>query len=310
MKHRQQVSAVLAIVLVVCFVASVLVRRSVDRLRAEATLEEVLYIPSPRALKAMSLGYEGLLADIYWTRAVQYFGGKHHQNSMQYQLLAPLLDITTTLDPHLLAAYEFGSVFLTQKPPAGAGDPDKAVELVERGINDNPDQWRLYYDLGFIYYIEKHDPQAAADAFERGMKVPNAHPFLKVLAAAMAQQGGEKQKAKLLWEMTYETTEDKNIKDNALKHLAALKVDDDIDHLDEITADYRAKHAGENPATWRDLIADGYLRGVPGDPLGKAYKLMPGGRIEVQDPDSLPFIKRGLPPGRQAMQFGMPYTKK
>ena len=30
---------------------------------------------SPKAVKRLSLGYDGLLADIYWTRAVQYFGG-------------------------------------------------------------------------------------------------------------------------------------------------------------------------------------------------------------------------------------------
>jgi len=306
---RKQVTAALAVVLIACFTASIIVRRRVDQIRSQATLREVLYIPSPRALRAMSLGYNGLLADIYWTRAVQYFGGKHHQGSMQYELLAPLLDITTTLDPHLLAAYEFGSVFLTQKPPEGAGDPDRAIQLVERGIRDNPDQWRLYYDLGFINYIDKHDPKAAAEAFERGAKVPNAHPFLKVLAAAMAQQGGERQKAKLLWEMTYQTTEDKDIKDNALKHLAALKVDDDIDHLDDIIADYRSKHGGENPATWHDLIAAGYLRGIPGDPTGRPYKLMPGGRIEVENPKSLPFIQRGLPPGMETPHPVMPYTK-
>ena len=70
-------------------------------------LEEVLYISSPKALKKMSLGYDGLLADIYWTRAVQYFGGKHHEGAHHFNLLAPLLEITTTLDPHLLVAYEY-----------------------------------------------------------------------------------------------------------------------------------------------------------------------------------------------------------
>ena len=77
-----------------------------------ATLEEVLYISSPKALKKMSLGYDGLLADIYWTRAVQYFGSKHHDGSHNFDLLAPLLEITTTLDPHLLVAYEYGANFL------------------------------------------------------------------------------------------------------------------------------------------------------------------------------------------------------
>jgi hypothetical protein len=61
-----------------------------------ATLEEVLYLSSPKVLKRASLGYDGLLADIYWTRAVQYFGFRHHNfASDSYNLLAPLLEITT-----------------------------------------------------------------------------------------------------------------------------------------------------------------------------------------------------------------------
>ena len=64
-------------------------------------------------MKRLSLGYDGLLADIYWTRAVQYFGTRHQQQRAQLQsLLAPLLEITTTLDPQLLVAYQFGANFL------------------------------------------------------------------------------------------------------------------------------------------------------------------------------------------------------
>src|SRR5512141_3195914 len=191
MKHRAAITVTLATVLVVSMSGAVLLLRRIDRLRSGATLEEVLYIPSPKILKRMTLGYNGLVADIYWTRAVQYFGTKHRAHATQYQLLAPLLDITTTLDPHLIVAYQFGSTFLAQKPPEGAGQPDKAVDLIERGIRDNPDTWQLYYELGFLQYMELHDEAAAARTFERGSKIPRAHPFLKVLAASMAQHAGQ-----------------------------------------------------------------------------------------------------------------------
>ena len=86
----------------------------------------MLYITSPKAVKRLSLGYDGLLADIYWTRAVQYFGGRHVAGASHFRLLAPLLEITTTLDPHLLVAYQFGANFLSPKPPNGAGMPDES----------------------------------------------------------------------------------------------------------------------------------------------------------------------------------------
>lgn len=299
MTYRRTVTAALATILVLSTALSVLLLRRIDRLRSRATLQEVLYIPSPAVLKRMSLGYTGLLADVYWTRAVQYFGGHHHAKSQEYKLLQPLLDITTTLDPHLIAAYQFGSVFLAQKPPEGAGLPEKAVELVQRGIRENPDEWRLYYELGFLEYMELKDPRAAAQAFDDGSKVPHAHPFLKILAAAMAQHAGEEQMARMLWTATYETSTDPMIRANAVKHLTALRVDDEVQRLEALVQQYRARNS-HTPASFLEMISAGYLRRLPVDPAGHPYKLMPDGRVEVESTEELPFIRRGLPPGKEA----------
>ena len=46
-----------------------------------------------------------------------------------------------------------------------------------------------------------------------------------------------------------------------------------------------------------DLERAGFIHGTPADPKGRPYKLMPDGRIEVQDPESIYFITKGLPPG-------------
>ncbi len=124
-------------------------------------------------------------------RAVQYFGARHYAGAAHYDLLAPLLEIATALDPHLVVAYELGSNFLSPNPPNGAGMPQRAIALAEFGIRNNPDEWRLYYDLGFIYYTDLKDYAKAADAFARGSRVPKAHPFLKLLAAQMAEHAGE-----------------------------------------------------------------------------------------------------------------------
>jgi len=226
-KPQRTVTAVAATVLILCLAGAVVTLRQIDSLRQGATLEEVLYIPSPRVLQRMSLGYSGLLADIYWTRAVQYFGRHHKALARRYDLLYPLLDIATTLDPHLVIAYKFGSIFLAQPPPQGAGLPDKAVELVERGIRDNPQDWELYFHLGFIHYMERHDYAAAVDAFRRGARVPGAHPHLGVLAAAMSERAGDVSTARLLWSFIYQTTKDTMIKENAWQHLVALQMQDD-----------------------------------------------------------------------------------
>ncbi|MGZ4787412.1 MAG: tetratricopeptide repeat protein [Terriglobales bacterium] len=299
-RHSQAgVSLVLCAAMLALFAGSVWMLREVDRQRPETHLEEALYIPSAKALKRMSLGYNGLLADIYWTRAVQYFGWRHKHRETDYHLLYPLLEITTELDPHLIVAYRFGATFLAQEPPDGAGEPDKAAELIERGIKANPNDWHLYYDLGFLEAMERHDYAAAAEAFERGSKLPNAHPFLRVLAANMAQHGGDLATARMMWETTYASTDDPALKMNAEMHLKALEVDETVPRLEALVKEFRQK-TGVQPTGFQQLVQAGLLSRIPIDPLGHPYKLLADGRVEVQDPEALSFIRQGLPPKKHS----------
>ena len=41
---------------------------------------------------------------------------------------------------------------------------------MEFGIRNNPDDWNLYYQLGFIYYTEMKDYANAPKAFARGAR--------------------------------------------------------------------------------------------------------------------------------------------
>jgi hypothetical protein len=295
MIRSRHVTVTAALLLISCMAGAILLLRRVDSVRTGATLEEVLYVSSPKLLKRASLGYNGLLADIYWTRAVQYYGGRLHNGVARYDLLWPLLNITTQLDPHLIPAYLFGGTFLSAKPPGGAGTPDKAIQLVEYGIRNNPDDWHLYYDLGFIYYDLKNY-RGASDAFLRGSKVPNAHPFLKILAAKMAENGGDLEAARMLWTATYQTSHDKNIRANAAAHLRAVQVDEEVPQLEGLVEIYRQR-TGHLPGSFAEMAAAGFLRGVPVDPLGNPYLLTTDGHVLLSDPDSFPFAQKGLPLG-------------
>jgi tetratricopeptide (TPR) repeat protein len=296
MKPSLRITLMSSVLLLVCLGASSLTLHHLDQLSSRASLEEVLYIPSPKVIKRLSLGYDGLLADVYWTRAVQYFGTKHHIASRDYHLLAPLLEITTALDPHLTVAYEFGANFLAPPPPNGADLAERAVQLVEYGIRNNPDDWQLYYNLGFIYYTELKDYAKAADAFARGSSVPGAHPFLRIMAAQMAQHSGDLQMAQMMWTTAYQSAKDPNVRANAITHLRALQVDEDVTVLEKLNSIYRDK-TGHWPSSFADLQAAGLLRAFPVDPFGHTYKLAADGRVEVRDPDEFPFITKGTPPG-------------
>ena len=290
MRQNRKITAIATLLLIVFFAGSVFALRNVEASRGrEATLEDVLYLPSSKTIKRLSLGYSGVLADIYWTRAVQYFGAKHIKHSQRYDLLYPLLDIATDLDPHIIVAYEYGSVFLSQQPPDGAGEPDKAVKLIEKGIRENPEHWRLYFTLGFIQYQNRHDYRAAQEAFEKGSEIPGALPWMKVMAARMAERGKDIGTATALWQAVYQMASDKAIKHTAQLHLDSIQADIAINELDRRVQIYLQK-TGKFPSDWADMERASLLRGIPLDPGGEPYQLKSGGRVEVLDANKYPYL--------------------
>lgn len=284
--------------LIVCMASSVLLTSKIEEIRHGDVLREVLWIPSADAVKRMSLGYTGLVADLYWTRVVQYFGGKHHAESKEYELLKPLLDITTTLDSKLLIAYEFGGIFLAQNPPEGAGDPNAAVELMKKGIRLNPSAWRLWYNLGFIYWQELHDPQKASEAFLEGSKVPGAQEWMRVMAAALAQHAGEHQTAKYLWTNILNSTQDQSVRNNAKSRLLALEIDEVAVQLQE-RVDAYTRQMGHPPRDFQQMVAEGWLRGIPRDPKGKPFEIL-NGHVQLANYKDFPFVTKALPAGYEA----------
>jgi tetratricopeptide (TPR) repeat protein len=220
------------------------------------------------------------MAAIYWTRAVQYYGRHRLAHAKDFALLGTLLDTATDLDPHLLVAYRFGSLFLAGRPPEGAGDPQRAIYLLQRGIVANPDYWRLWEDLGFIYYWDMKDYARAARAFQTGAERPGALPWMRVLAASVAAQGGEIQTSRILLAEIARSAENDAIRHSAQIHLAALDTQEALKKLDGLIALYQQRE-GRTPRSFQDLVAAGYLRQVPLDPSGERFAIGPDGRAEL-----------------------------
>src|ERR1700686_2364008 len=187
-----------AIVLIIALMAAA-VWVQAARERAYPPLEEeaaTLYVTSPAALRRLSLAYTALAADLYWIRAIQYYGGTKRRLASQwpqlapppmlaadpsagYPLLYPLLDLTTSLDPRFNVAYRFGAIFLAEPYPRGPGRPDLAVTLLEKGIRENPDRWEYMQDIGFVDYWYTHEYRAAAEWFDQASRVAGAPWWLR-----------------------------------------------------------------------------------------------------------------------------------
>ena len=246
-----------------------------DRAFAHTDAEkQVLYISNAEVMRRAALSYDALLADVYWVRALQHYGGERQKPRFQrrYDVLYPLLDLATTLDPRFSIAYRFGAIFLAEPRPGGAGRPDQAIALLKKGVTFDPNHWDYYHDIGFIYYWHLGDYEQAAEWFSRGGELPGAPFWLKTYAGVMLTRGGDRQASRALWTQIGSSGESDWLRRMAELRLAQLDALDQIDVLKPMVDAY-AKRAGRPAASWEQLEAAGVVRGVPIDPSGTPYAL-------------------------------------
>lgn len=247
-------------------------RRIQQTFGAMETRQPELLIRSGPLLSKLSLGYGPLLADVYWTRAIQYFGTHLANEDSNLSLLAPLLNITVTLDPQLKIAYRFGGIFLSEDAPVGAERPDQAIALIKRGIEANRDDWELWYDLGCVHYWHTKDYKAAAQAFLHAGSLPGSPEWMKAFAAAVEEKGNSLDTSRLMWLEAYKEAKDPRLQRNALYHLNELQIQKDLKDLRDALEQYQER-LGHPASTIQDLVNGHSLRLALKDPAGYAYRI-------------------------------------
>jgi len=302
MKTSKSLPWLLTILLVAGFAGVWQLQRKIDVQRAAfAQEQDDLLVRSPKLAKIASMEFAPLMADLYWTQAVQYFGNKRLRQESGLDLLWPLLDIATTLDPNLIPAYEFGSTFLAQNVPAGAGQPERAIELIQRGIRENSEFWRFYADLGYIYYFDVHDYTKSSEAFLEGSKRPGTPDWMKVMAARIAAIGNSMETSKFLWAEIAKSSTDENVRKNARTHLQLIRVDEDCQALDRLNDEFD-RRTGQRAKQLRQFVDAGLLRSVPVDPMNYPYIIGRSGRAELNPQSPLVNEQKIVSPKKPLLQ--------
>jgi tetratricopeptide (TPR) repeat protein len=294
-----------ALLLVACLAAVYPTQRWIDesgeRERAE---EEALYVTNGTSLRRMSLGYEAMLADVYWMRLIQYFGRKVlddptvlSPNSDRLALLYPLTQIITDLDPRHTAAYRFGGFFVHDYV-----DQVKGFAILNKAVENNPREWQLYQDLGFLYWTDGRC-QEAAGVYARASEIPGAPAWMPSLAATVLADCGNVETARAMYEHMLEVSDDPRILYDVRRKLLELQALDEVAALREAVAAFRER-TGRNPASLAEVrpaveqrrggSAPAFdQRGLPVDPNGVPYLYDPATGDVAPDPASLR-LPRGL----------------
>lgn len=267
------------------------------RPRLSSSVEEERLYVTGRMVKRMSMGFNGLVADWYWLRALQYVGRKSLKHEsfrldnlsvLDLKLLYPLLETATTLDPKFTAAYEYGAVVL---PAVSDRDADEdAIALLKKGIEEEKKGtfgkapgWRLYQHLGYIYW-QRGDYRAASAVYAEGARRPGAPIWMQTMSARMATEGESRTTAREIYQRMYEQSDDEQVQQMVGMRLLQLDSLDERDVVRKALNDYAVRN-GRCASSWRD-VAPALARvaglklnaaGAPLDPLNVPYVLIKDG---------------------------------
>jgi hypothetical protein len=286
-------NAILISAIVIGFVIVTALSRAIDARRSDNQAqfaEESLYVSAPTA-KRLTLAFNGLVADWYWMRSLQYVGGKivayqdSHDGRMDFgtlgslnlKLLPQLLTISTTLDPQFMAPYEYGAMILPEI------DSNQALSLLNYGIEQNPSTWRLYHNLGYIYW-QRREYEKASDLYGVGAKSPGAPPWMAAMSARLKADGGSRDAAREMYRHLSEGSGDQSVKEMVVKQLMRLDSLDERDAIRRVLTDFK-ENSGRCASSWREVA--GPLRaarlridarsGEPLDPSDTPYQLIKNG---------------------------------
>lgn len=124
---------------------------------------------------------------------------KHtHLHGERVGEILPWLRISADLDPHRVETYTVAAYWLR----TSVGKVDQAEEFLREGMRANPGSYEIPYELGRLFYENRHDPVRAANlwrlalrrwqADEGKKKEPNYVPYDKItvhLAKTEEDQG-------------------------------------------------------------------------------------------------------------------------
>jgi len=265
--------------------SSVLRARDV-RVPLTQSADRGLYIRSGTVAKTLSMSLRTIAADMYWLRTIQHFGGDRlsHRRDRPFELLQPLLDLTTTLDPNFNAAYRFGAMFLSEPAPGGPGRADQAIALLEKGLRAQPARWQYAQDIGFVHLWNRGDAKEAALWFHRAAEMPGAPNWLNAVAAT-TMAGADRQVAGAWLEDMAAHAPEGWLRAIAQRRLAQLTAMNAIEQLEALVSPFQRKMQ-RNPTGWDDFMAVGLIAGVPIDPAGAPYVYFPASGLVRLHPQS------------------------
>jgi hypothetical protein len=209
-----------AIVLTLLVVSGASHRLASLKLTDAGSVSRTWFVPSVTSLRLISLGFDQLLADVMWLQFIQYVGDNVACKADDGSRASAMLDVVTTLDPHFEKAY----FFIATVVGGEEHDPQGADKLLQRGIDNNANNWYIPFIAGINQYLFAHNETQAAKYYRMSAKFPDAPPWLAGQATILEAHIPSNIKAINVWQKILDSAKDSAVRQRAREELCVLWV--------------------------------------------------------------------------------------
>ncbi|MGZ3784200.1 MAG: tetratricopeptide repeat protein [Bdellovibrio sp.] len=170
-------------------------------------MDQRVMVSPPALLEKFSFGYQEVIADILWIRAIQDFDYCEMKISTSVcksnSWLFKMIDTVTNLSPQFRIPYAAGGLALT----IIISDIDGATKIFEKGVKAFPKDWPILYRAAYHYLYEVKDKKRAAELLiQAGQN--GAPPWVFSLAGRLYSDSGYIELAQSLLNEMIQTKQD------------------------------------------------------------------------------------------------------
>lgn len=256
----RKVSVLLALVLTLSIVICQRFSFTHQKEVFEILEDNPLFVPDAKILKNVAFGFDNLMTDFIWLKTVQYIGG--NARSGDYPLLFDYLNVLTDLDTKFYMPYFVAQVLLPE-----SGQAQEAVLLSEKGMKALPENWKIPYYTGYLYYYYLNDYEKGAEFYLRAAEIPGALSSAKRMAVNLIGKANKHTLALEMWLNLYDEEKNPDVKNLIEKKMIREK---NFVDLENALQKYFQQN-GFYPEKIDVLAQFGLVEKIPSDPL-EPYK--------------------------------------
>lgn len=234
-----------------------------------------VFVPSPEATKVASMGFDMVVADLMWTRAVLLFVDFLDAEQLDdgAAWTRTVLKTVGALDPAWRTPFFYGGSMLRLLEDFEGSD-----ELFREGMKSFPDDAYFPFSIAMNAYLHRDDMDKAVEYLQKAAAMPDAPGWYRNAAAEFITRRGQRKAAlKYLKQQIDNANSERErlLLENKFKSLLYEQVSEAIRGMQDRVEAQRGARLG----TIKDL---GQL---PPDPLGGEWFIAPDGvvRSSVQD---------------------------